>query len=72
LVFFDEIQDAPGAAARGSVGSFKYFKENAPELHIIGAGSHIGLTKNEEPFPVGAVSFLTMYPMSFYEFLKAI
>ena len=64
LVFFDEIQDAPGA-----LSALKYAKSDHPNLAIIAAGSHLGMTQNEEPFPVGAVEFLNMSPMSFSEFL---
>ena len=41
-------------------------------LSVIAAGSHLGLTRNEESFPVGKVNFLYMFPMDFEEFLLAI
>jgi len=67
LVFFDEIQECGNAIA-----SLKYFFEDAPEYHIIAAGSLLGAALNKGvSFPVGKVEFLTLYPMSFYEFLYA-
>jgi len=65
LVIFDEIQECQRAK-----DSLKYFAENAPEYHIIAAGSFLGVTSGK--FPVGKVDRLTLYPMSFYEFLEAI
>jgi uncharacterized protein len=41
-------------------------------LSVIAAGSHPGLTRNEESFPVGKVNFLYMFPMDFEEFLLAV
>ena len=67
LVILDEIQEA-----RGAVTSFKYFKEELPELHIIGAGSLLGIAlKQQTSFPVGQVDFLYLNPMNFTEFLEA-
>ena len=67
LIFFDEIQEAPNA-----ITALKYFYEQHPEIHIISAGSLLGVSvgKNHS-FPVGKVSFLNMYPLSFTEFLEA-
>lgn len=67
LIFFDEIQDAPGG-----LPSLKYATEEMPNLRIIAAGSHLGMTQNEEPFPVGSIDIETMTPMTFSEFLQAI
>lgn len=68
LLFFDEIQAAPSG-----ITSLKYFYENAPEYHVIAAGSLLGMSVHTgESFPVGKVNFLQMHPMSFVEFLKAI
>jgi predicted AAA+ superfamily ATPase len=68
LIIFDEVQECPHALA-----SLKYFNENAPEYHIIAAGSLLGvMTLEGTGFPVGKVDMITMYPMSFYEFLEAI
>lgn len=66
LIFFDEIQKNTRALT-----SLKYFCENAPEYYVIGAGSLLGvhINKKEFSFPVGKVDFLTIYPMSFDEFL---
>jgi predicted AAA+ superfamily ATPase len=67
LVVFDEIQECGNA-----VTSLKYFCEDAPEYHIISAGSLLGIAmKKGTSFPVGKVEFLTLYPMGFYEFLYA-
>ncbi len=66
LVIFDEIQAAPKALT-----SLKYFQEDCPELHVCGAGSLLGLHLNSGSFPVGKVTFETLRPMSFEEFLMA-
>ncbi len=67
LLFFDEIQWAP----RGLL-SLKYFNDEMKKLHIVAAGSLLGLMDHEgESFPVGKVSFLNIYPMTFDEFLIA-
>lgn len=68
LVFFDEIQDCPRA-----IQSLKYFCENMPELHVIAAGSLLGVALRKEgiSFPVGKVERIEMYPMSFEEFVIA-
>lgn len=67
LIVLDEIQ----AAKRGII-SLKYFYEEAPEYQIIAAGSLLGINLHEdESFPVGKVDMMTLYPMSFYEFLMA-
>lgn len=68
LIIFDEIQEAPKALA-----ALKYFCEDAPEYHIIAAGSLLGVALHPgTSFPVGKVSFMDLHPMSFHEFLKAI
>ena len=67
LIIFDEIQ-----AAEGALTSLKYFCENAPEYYIAAAGSLLGIAMHEnQSFPVGKVSFLDLYPLSFSEFLIA-
>jgi predicted AAA+ superfamily ATPase len=67
LLVFDEIQSAPQG-----ITSLKYFCENAREYHIIAAGSLRGVNIHPgESFPVGKVNFMTLYPMSFHEFLFA-
>jgi len=68
LIIFDEIQECPRALT-----SLKYFCENAPEYHVFAAGSLLGvMTLEGTGFPVGKVDILTMYPMSFYEFMDAV
>lgn len=66
LIFFDEIQKNTRALT-----SLKYFCEDAPEYYVIGAGSLLGIhiNKKEFSFPVGKVDFLTIYPLSFEEYL---
>ena len=80
LLFFDEIQDCKEA-----LNTLKYFREDAPEYDVIAAGSLLGVaTKRkkkkadedsdegeaENTFPVGKVSFLDMYPVTFREYLR--
>ncbi len=68
LIIFDEIQEVPKA-----LSSLKYFCENAPEYHIVCAGSLLGIALHEgTSFPVGKVDFLKLYPLSFKEFLMGI
>lgn len=67
LLIFDEVQEVPRALA-----SLKYFCENAPEYHIVCAGSLLGIALHQgTSFPVGKVNFLKLYPLSFREFLMA-
>ncbi|MCM1026446.1 MAG: ATP-binding protein [Roseburia sp.] len=67
LLIFDEVQEVPRALT-----SLKYFYENAPQYHIVCAGSLLGIALHEgTSFPVGKVSFLKLYPLSFKEFLMA-
>ena len=67
LLIFDEVQEVPKA-----LSSLKYFCENAPQYHIICAGSLLGLALHSvTSFPVGIVDFLKLYPLSFREFLMA-
>lgn len=67
LIFMDEIQEA----YRG-LDSLKYFCENAHEQHVVVAGSLLGTTHRKgESYPVGKVNLLTLYPMTFEEFLWA-
>ncbi len=80
LLFFDEIQDCKEA-----LNTLKYFREDAPEYDVIAAGSLLGVaTKRKKmkadgdsdedetgnTFPVGKVSFLDMYPVTFREYLR--
>ena len=67
LLVFDEVQEVPRALA-----SLKYFYENAPQYHIVCAGSLLGIALHQgTSFPVGKVDFLKLYPLSFSEFLMA-
>lgn len=67
LLIFDEVQEVPRA-----LSSLKYFYENAPQYHIICAGSLLGIALHQgTSFPVGKVDFLKLYPLSFKEFLMA-
>jgi Predicted ATPase (AAA+ superfamily) len=67
LIVLDEIQ-----AAKRGITSLKYFCEEAPEYQIVAVGSLLGINLHPgESFPVGKVDMLTLYPMSFYEFLLA-
>ena len=67
LLIFDEVQEVPRALA-----SLKYFCENAPQYHIVCAGSLLGIALHQgTSFPVGKVDFLKLYPLSFKEFLMA-
>ena len=68
LIIFDEIQMCERALT-----SLKYFAEEAPEYHVMAAGSLLGVAVNREKysFPVGKVQMLTMYPMDLEEVLWA-
>lgn len=68
LLFFDEIQECPKA-----ITSLKYFCEKMNNLHLICAGSLLGVAVKQEKisFPVGKVNRLQLYPMSFKEFVIA-
>ncbi len=67
LLIFDEIQECGRA-----ITALKYFCENAPEYHIVCAGSLLGIALQKQlSFPVGKVDFLTLYPMSFLEYVRA-
>lgn len=68
LIILDEIQSCPRALT-----ALKEFSENAPQYHVVAAGSLLGVAINREhySFPVGKVDELTLYPMDFEEFLWA-
>lgn len=68
LIVFDEVQ-----LCERAVTSLKYFCEEAPEYHVIAAGSLLGVAVNREKyaFPVGKVDRCTMHPMDMEEFLLA-
>ena len=68
LLILDEIQECGRA-----ITAMKYFCENAPEYHIVCAGSLLGIALQKQlSFPVGKVDYLTLYPMNFSEFLRAV
>ena len=67
LIILDEIQDAPKV-----LESLKYFCEDAPEYHVVAAGSLLGVAIHEGvSYPVGKVELLDLYPLNFREFLCA-
>ncbi len=67
LIIFDEIQECPEA-----LNTLKYFKEKTNEYHVIAAGSLLGrLLAKLKSYPVGMVSLLDIYPLTFDEFLEA-
>lgn len=67
LLIFDEVQEVPRA-----LSALKYFCEDAPEYHIVCAGSLLGIALHEgTSFPVGKVEFMKLYPLSFKEFMLA-
>ncbi len=68
LLIFDEIQEVPEA-----ITALKYFNEDAPGYQIVAAGSLLGIALHSDfSFPVGKVTFLDLYPLSFTEYLDAI
>jgi len=67
LIIFDEIQECSEA-----LNSLKYFKEKAPEYHVVAAGSLLGtLLAKPKSYPVGMVNLLDISPLTFDEFLAA-
>lgn len=67
LLIFDEVQEVPKA-----LSSLKYFYEDAPQYQIICAGSLLGIALHGgTSFPVGKVDFMSLYPLSFKEFVYA-
>ena len=69
LIIFDEVQ-----LCERALTSLKYFCEDAPDYHIIAAGSLLGIAVNRTrfSFPVGKVDMKTLYPMDMEEFLLAL
>ena len=69
LIIFDEIQECERA-----LNVLKFFNENAPQYHIMAAGSLLGVAVRQKnmSFPVGQVEFLNLYPLTFGEFLDAV
>ena len=68
LIIFDEIQECEEA-----LNSLKYFRDEAPQYHIIAAGSLLGVAvkRRRMTVPVGKVRIINMYPVTFKEFLRA-
>ena len=67
LIVLDEIQNCPKA-----LEALKYFCEDAPDYHIVVAGSLLGLSLHDGvSYPVGKVEELRLYPMNYIEFLEA-
>lgn len=68
LMIFDEIQECEEA-----LNSLKYFRDEAPQYHIIAAGSLLGVAvrRRKMTVPVGKVKIINMYPVTFKEFLRA-
>ena len=82
VLLFDEIQ-----ACKDALTSLKYFCEDRPDLHVIAAGSLLGLEYRDGDdenadqevndsaettgFPVGKVNTLPVHPLSFREFVCA-
>lgn len=68
LIVFDEVQ-----LCERALTSLKYFYEDAPEYHIVVAGSLLGVAVNRArfSFPVGKVDMKTLYPMDMEEFMLA-
>ena len=67
LLLFDEVQECPNA-----LNALKYFFEEKRELHVIAAGSLLGILLGKHSYPVGSVDILEMYPMDYCEYLKAV
>lgn len=69
LIILDEIQECERA-----LNALKYLRENAPEYHIMAAGSLLGVAVRQRKmsFPVGQVDFLNLRPLNFREFLGAL
>lgn len=68
LLIFDEIQECEEA-----LNSLKYFCEDAPQWHIIAAGSLLGVAvkRRRMTVPVGKVQIMRMFPITFKELLRA-
>ncbi len=67
LLFLDEVQEVPKA-----ITALRYFYEECPKLHVIAAGSLLDFAIEKVGVPVGRVTFLHLFPMSFIEFLIAL
>lgn len=69
LLFFDEVQ-----ACERALTALKYFCEQAPQYHVVAAGSLLGVAVNRQKYsyPVGKVEEQTLYPLDFEEYLWAV
>jgi predicted AAA+ superfamily ATPase len=68
LLIFDEIQECKPA-----LNALKYFYEQIPELAIVAAGSLLGVSMAAgDSFPVGKVDHMTLYPLTFKEYLSMV
>ena len=68
LLIFDEIQECKSA-----LNALKYFYEQMPELAIVAAGSLLGVSMAAgDSFPVGKVDHMTLYPLTFKEYLSMV
>ena len=68
LLIFDEIQECKPA-----LNALKYFYEQLPELAIVAAGSLLGVSMAAgDSFPVGKVEHMTLYPLTFKEYLSMV
>lgn len=69
LIVFDEVQ-----LCERALTCLKYFCEDAPDYHIVVAGSLLGVAVNRAQFsfPVGKVDMKTLYPMDLEEFMIAL
>ena len=67
LLVFDEIQECEEA-----LNSLKYFCEDAPAFHVVAAGSLLGVAvrRRKMTVPVGKVTVVRMFPLTFMEFLR--
>ena len=68
LLIFDEIQECKPA-----LNALEYFYEQIPELAIVAAGSLLGVSMAAgDSFPVGKVDHMTLYPLTFKEYLSMV
>ena len=68
LIVLDEVQ-----LCERALTSLKYFCDDAPQYHVVAAGSLLGVQIHREKysFPVGKVDLMTLHPMDFEEYLGA-
>lgn len=66
LIFLDEIQECPEA-----ITSLKFWNEDE-RYDVIASGSMLGIDyKRPTSYPVGAVEYMDMTSLNFYEFIRA-